>query len=41
MAAGGPKRKLVMFRVDVDPDAPADVIGDEPVAQERIGEGGS
>jgi dimethylglycine dehydrogenase len=29
--AGGPKRKLVMFRVDVDPDAPADVIGDEPV----------
>ncbi|MFM2183782.1 MAG: hypothetical protein RJB61_2076, partial [Actinomycetota bacterium] len=31
MAAGGPKRKLVMFEVDVDPDAPADVIGDEPV----------
>lgn len=31
MAAGGPKRTLVMFRVDVDPDAPADVIGDEPV----------
>ncbi|MGA1389473.1 MAG: GcvT family protein [Ilumatobacteraceae bacterium] len=31
MKAGGPKRKLVMFRVDVDPDAPADVIGDEPV----------
>ena len=31
IAAGGPKRKLVMFRVDVDPDAPADVIGDEPV----------
>jgi len=33
-AAGGPKRKLVMFRVDVDPDAPADVIGDEPVFHE-------
>ncbi len=31
IAAGGPNRKLVMFRVDVDPDAPADVIGDEPV----------
>jgi dimethylglycine dehydrogenase len=31
IAAGGPKRKLVMFAVDVDPDAPADVIGDEPV----------
>ncbi|HAP76324.1 MAG TPA: glycine cleavage system protein T [Acidimicrobiaceae bacterium] len=31
MANGGPQRKLVMFRVDVDPDAPADVIGDEPV----------
>ena len=31
IAAGGPKRKLVMFVVDVDPDAPADVIGDEPV----------
>ena len=31
IAAGGPKRKLVMFEVDVDPDAPADVIGDEPV----------
>ncbi len=31
IAAGGPKRKLVMFTVDVDPDAPADVIGDEPV----------
>ena len=31
MKAGGPKRKLVMFRVDVDPQAPADVIGDEPV----------
>ncbi|MBU6317574.1 MAG: aminomethyltransferase family protein, partial [Acidobacteria bacterium] len=30
-AAGGPKRKLVMFRVEVDPEAPADVIGDEPV----------
>jgi dimethylglycine dehydrogenase len=31
IAAGGPKRKLVMFRIDVDLDAPADVIGDEPV----------
>ena len=31
IAAGGPKRKLVMFEVEVDPDAPADVIGDEPV----------
>jgi dimethylglycine dehydrogenase len=31
MASGGPKRKLVTFRVDVDPEAPADVIGDEPV----------
>ena len=27
----GPARKLVMFQVDVDPLAPADVIGDEPV----------
>jgi dimethylglycine dehydrogenase len=31
IADGGPKRKLVMFSVDVDPEAPADVIGDEPV----------
>jgi dimethylglycine dehydrogenase len=31
IAAGGPQRKLVMFEVDVDPEAPADVIGDEPV----------
>ncbi|MEK7414596.1 MAG: aminomethyltransferase family protein, partial [Planctomycetota bacterium] len=31
IAAGGPQRKLVTFVVDVDPDAPADVIGDEPV----------
>ncbi|MFZ4810950.1 MAG: glycine cleavage T C-terminal barrel domain-containing protein, partial [Ilumatobacteraceae bacterium] len=31
IAAGGPKRKLVMFDVDVDPERPADVIGDEPV----------
>jgi dimethylglycine dehydrogenase len=31
IAGGGPKRKLVMFRVEVDPEAPADVIGDEPV----------
>ena len=27
----GPARKLVMFRVDVDKDRPADVLGDEPV----------
>jgi dimethylglycine dehydrogenase len=27
----GPARRLVVFRVDVDPDEPADVIGDEPV----------
>ena len=31
IADGGPKRKLVVFTVDVDPEAPADVIGDEPV----------
>jgi dimethylglycine dehydrogenase len=31
IADGGPKRKLVVFKVDVDPKAPADVIGDEPV----------
>ena len=31
VAAGGPKRKLVMFEVDVDPERPADVLGDEPV----------
>ena len=30
-ASGGPKRRLVMFEVDVDEDEPADVIGDEPV----------
>ena len=30
-ADGGPARRLVTFRVDVDPDEPADVIGDEPV----------
>ena len=30
-ASGGPKRRLVTFVVDPDPDAPADVIGDEPV----------
>ena len=27
----GPARKLVMFKVDVDEDKPADVLGDEPV----------
>ena len=31
ITAGGPKRKLTMFVVEPDPDAPADVIGDEPV----------
>jgi dimethylglycine dehydrogenase len=31
VADGGPKRKLVVFTVEVDPEAPADVIGDEPV----------
>ena len=31
IAAGGPKRKLVMFEVDPLPEDPADVIGDEPV----------
>jgi dimethylglycine dehydrogenase len=30
-AAGGPKRRLVAFVVEPDPDDPADVIGDEPV----------
>jgi dimethylglycine dehydrogenase len=30
-AAGGPKRRLVVFVVEPDPDDPADVIGDEPV----------
>ncbi len=34
IANGGPQRSLVMFEVDVDPDAPADVIGDEPVWHE-------
>jgi dimethylglycine dehydrogenase len=29
--AGGPARQLVMFRVEPDPEAPADCIGDEPV----------
>jgi dimethylglycine dehydrogenase len=31
VATGGPKRRLVAFVVDPDPDDPADVIGDEPV----------
>jgi dimethylglycine dehydrogenase len=31
IANGGPKRKLMMFAVEPDPDSPADVIGDEPV----------
>jgi vanillate/3-O-methylgallate O-demethylase len=31
IAAGGPKRKLMMFVVEPDPDSPADVIGDEPI----------
>jgi dimethylglycine dehydrogenase len=29
--AAGPKRRLVTFVVEPDPDDPADVIGDEPV----------
>ena len=37
-AGGGPKRRLVMFEVDVDPDDPADVIGDEPVWSTGDGE---
>jgi dimethylglycine dehydrogenase len=28
---GGPKRRLVTMVVEPDPDAPADVIGDEPI----------
>jgi dimethylglycine dehydrogenase len=31
LAAGGPKRRLVAMVVEPDPDAPADVIGDEPI----------
>jgi dimethylglycine dehydrogenase len=31
MAGGGPKRRLVAMVVEPDPDAPADVIGDEPI----------
>jgi len=31
LASGGPKRRLVTFVVDPEPDQPADVIGDEPV----------
>jgi dimethylglycine dehydrogenase len=31
LAEGGPKRRLVTFVVEPDPDDPADVIGDEPV----------
>jgi dimethylglycine dehydrogenase len=31
LASGGPKRRLVTFVVDPEPDDPADVIGDEPV----------
>jgi dimethylglycine dehydrogenase len=30
-AGSGPDRRLVAFVVDADPDAPADVIGDEPI----------
>jgi dimethylglycine dehydrogenase len=30
-AAGGPARRLVAMVVEPDPDAPADVIGDEPI----------
>jgi dimethylglycine dehydrogenase len=31
MVAGGPSRRLVAMVVEPDPDAPADVIGDEPI----------
>jgi dimethylglycine dehydrogenase len=31
MADGGPTRRLVTFVVEPDPEAPADVIGDEPI----------
>ncbi|HEY3163775.1 MAG TPA: aminomethyltransferase family protein, partial [Candidatus Limnocylindrales bacterium] len=31
LAAGGPKRRLVTFVVEPETEAPADVIGDEPV----------
>ena len=31
LAEGGPKRRLVAFVIDPQPDDPADVIGDEPV----------
>ncbi len=31
VAAGGPSRRLVAMVVEPDPDAPADVIGDEPI----------
>jgi dimethylglycine dehydrogenase len=31
LAAGGPKRRLVTLVVEPDPEAPADVIGDEPI----------
>jgi dimethylglycine dehydrogenase len=31
VADGGPKRRLVAMVVEPDPDAPADVIGDEPI----------
>jgi dimethylglycine dehydrogenase len=34
VAGGGPKRRLVAMVVDPDPDAPADVIGDEPIWHE-------
>ncbi len=39
LAAGGPARRLVAFVVDPDPEAPADVIGDEPIwhADEVVG----
>ncbi|HEV7810018.1 MAG TPA: FAD-dependent oxidoreductase [Candidatus Limnocylindrales bacterium] len=31
IAGGGPKRRLVAMTLDPDPEAPADVIGDEPI----------
>ena len=37
MAPVGPKRRLVMFVVEPDPEEPADVIGDEPIWHDGAG----
>ncbi len=37
IAAGGPRRRLVAFVVEPDPDDPADVIGDEPIWHDGAG----